>query len=147
MRKIRSIVFVCLLVLVYSCEVKPELISYGTDSCHFCKMTIVDQQHAAQYVTLKGKQFKFDAVECMLNDLSENGMNKLGLLLVSDYSRPGEMTDATQAIYLISPQIKSPMGANLSSFGTGLEAEQTKESHEGDLYTWEEMLSKYQISE
>jgi copper chaperone NosL len=108
-------------------------------------MTIVDQQHAAQYVTKKGKQFKFDAVECMLNDLSENGMDNLEILLVSDYSKPREMTDAARATYLISEAIKSPMGANLSSFGTRAAAEETAEDHSGDLYSWEEMLSKYEI--
>ena len=109
-------------------------------------MTIVDQQHAAQYVTKKGKQFKFDAVECMLNDLSENGMENLALLLVCDYANPGEMVDATQASYLISEEIKSPMGANLSSFGVDSDAESTVGIHGGELYSWEEMLRKYQVS-
>jgi copper chaperone NosL len=110
-------------------------------------MTIVDQQHAAQYVTKKGKQFKFDAVECMLNDLSENGMENLALLLVSDYVNPGAMTDATKATYLISEGIKSPMGANLSSFSGKADAEETLKTHGGELYSWEEMLRKYQVNE
>ena len=137
----------CLLSGTSSCEVKPAPIHYGMDSCHFCKMTIVDQQHAAQTVTRKGKQFKYDAVECMLNDLSENGMNQLEILLVSDYSNPGELTDATQATYLISEGIKSPMGANLSSFGSTLTAESANEIHGGKLYSWQEMLDKYKVSE
>ena len=147
MRKFTSIGFLCLLLTLCSCEIAPEPINFGTDSCSFCKMTIVDQQHAAQYVTKKGKQFKFDAVECMLNDLSENGMNNLEILLVSDYSNPGEMTDATRATYLISEGIKSPMGANLSSFGTKAGAEETANVHKGDLYSWEEMLSKYEVAQ
>ena len=84
MRIFLTLGFICLLFTVSSCEVKPVPINFGTDTCHFCKMTIVDQQHAAQYVTKKGKQFKFDAVECLLNDLSENGMNHFALLLVSN---------------------------------------------------------------
>ncbi len=137
----------CLLLIFSSCEIKPAPINYGSDSCHFCKMTIVDQQHAAQYVTKKGKQFKFDAVECMLNNLSENGMENLALLLVSDYVNPGKMTDATQATFLISEEIKSPMGANLSSFGERSGAEGAMESHGGELYSWLEMLRKYQVPE
>jgi copper chaperone NosL len=135
------------MLTVASCEVKPVPINYGTDSCHFCKMTIVDRQHAAQYVTKKGKQFKFDAVECMLNDLSENGKEHLALLLVSDYANPGKMTDAIQATYLISEEIKSPMGANLSSFAQKEDAERAMKSHGGELYSWEEMLRKYQVPE
>lgn len=146
MRIFLTLGFICLLFTVSSCEVKPVPINFGTDTCHFCKMTIVDQQHAAQYVTKKGKQFKFDAVECLLNDLSENGMNHLALLLVSNYSNPGEMTDAKEATYLISVEIKSPMGANLSSFGDQAEAESKFNVHGGKLYSWEEMLRKYQVA-
>lgn len=147
MRIFLTLGLLCLLFATSSCEVKPAPINYGTDSCHFCKMTIVDQQHAAQTVTRKGKQFKYDAVECMLNDLSENGMNQLEILLVSDYSNPGELTDATKATYLISEGIKSPMGANLSSFASTQTAESAHEIHEGKLYSWKEMLDKYMVSE
>lgn len=147
MKNFLSLGFICLLFTISSCEVKPVPINFGTDACHFCKMTIVDQQHAAQYVTKKGKQFKFDAVECMLNDFSENGIENLGVLLVSDYANPGEMTDATKAIYLISQEIKSPMGANLSSFGKPADAENTLRSHGGELYSWKEMLNKYRVPE
>lgn len=147
MRILLTLGLLCLLFAVTSCEVKPAPINFGTDSCHFCKMTIVDQQHAAQYVTKKGKQFKFDAVECMLNDLSENGMENLALMLVSDYVNPGAMTDATKATYLISEGIKSPMGANLSSFSGKAAAEETLKTHGGELYSWEEMLRKYQVAE
>lgn len=137
----------CLFLSFGSCEIKPADIHYGMDSCHFCKMTIVDQQHAAQYVTKKGKQFKFDAVECLFNELSEKGMDHIELMLVSDYFVPGKMTDATQATYLVSEKIKSPMGANLSSFASFEEAKEVLASHGGELYTWKEMLSKYQIVE
>ncbi len=147
MKNLLSVGIICLLLSVTSCEIKPAPINFGSDSCHFCKMTIVDRQHAAQYVTKKGKQFKFDAVECMLNDLSENGIGHLGLLLVSDYVHPGEMTDATQATYLISEGIKSPMGANLSSFSNKSDAENALETHGGELFLWKEMLIKYQVPE
>ena len=147
MRTILSLGLICLILALNSCEIKPAPINFGTDSCNFCKMTIVDQQHAAQYVTDKGKQFKFDAVECMLNDLSERGMGNIQLMLVSDYGQPGAMTDAVGAAYLISEEIKSPMGANLSSFASNSKAEETLKTHGGELFTWKEMLSKYQISE
>lgn len=147
MMKIKSLLFVVILALLVSCEIELEPIQFGVDSCHFCKMTIVDRQHAAQYVTKKGKQFKFDAVECMLNDLSENGMKHVELLMVADYSRPGEMTDAAEATYLICTEIKSPMGANLSSFSSLEQAQDVQNSQTGDLYTWMEMLHKYKVAE
>ena len=74
-------------------------------------------------------------------------MENLELMLVSDYGQPGMMTDATSATYLISEKIKSPMGANLSSFAQSSEATETMNTHGGELFTWKEMLSKYKISE
>ena len=56
-----------------SCKIEPQPIEYGKDQCNFCVMNIVDQNHSAQYVTKKGKQFKFDAIECMVNEVNEKG--------------------------------------------------------------------------
>ncbi|MDH3321968.1 MAG: nitrous oxide reductase accessory protein NosL [Flavobacteriaceae bacterium] len=134
---------ICLLFT--SCKVEPEKILYGSDACHFCKMTIVDQQHAAQYVTTKGKQFKFDAIECMLNDMSEKNTNNISVYLVSDYGNPGSMTDAQTATYLISQKIKSPMGAFLSAFSVEALAKKTQEENEGELYTWTTIKEKYDL--
>jgi copper chaperone NosL len=143
MKKVYTTAFAALLFLLVSCEIEAEKIQYGSDACAFCKMTIVDQQHAAQYVTNKGKQFKFDAIECMVNDLSEKDVETLAILLVAAYERPGEMTPAQQATYLISEKIKSPMGANLSAFSAVQAAKETQSENGGDIYTWPELLQKF----
>jgi copper chaperone NosL len=143
MKKVHITAFTALLCLLFSCDVEPEKINYGNDVCHFCKMTIVDQQHAAQYVTKKGKQFKFDAIECMVNELSEKEIEKIGILLVSDYTEPGQMTSALDATYLISNEIKSPMGAYLSAFQSAQTANNTKDESGGELYTWIQLLKKF----
>ena len=105
-----------LLVILSACSVQPAEINYGSDACHFCKMNIVDKQHAAQVVTEKGKAFKYDAVECMMNNLSKWKEATPALYLITDYGNPGVLTDATTAHYLISDNIPSPMGAFLSGF-------------------------------
>lgn len=128
-----------------SCSVEPEQINYGTDVCSFCKMTIVDQTHSAQFVTKKGKQFKFDAIECMVNHLGEKGGEDIGLLLISDYEHPGTMVSAVTATYLICEEIKSPMGANLSGFADMGTAVAVKEKQGGTLYTWNELLQKFDV--
>ena len=143
MKRLIFTAFTIILCALVSCETKPETINYGSDACAFCKMTIVDQEHSAQYVTKKGKQFKFDAIECMLNDISEKEIEKIGLLLVADYQNPGILVPAEEATYLISKEIKSPMGAYLSAFSSEKAANQTLEESGGKLYTWYEMLQKY----
>ena len=139
---LKSLVGLFALLLVISCKVEPEAIEYGKDQCNFCKMNIVDKTHAAQLVTNKGKQFKFDAIECMVNYLDENSEDEIALLLVSDYGNPGEMTDAKTATYLISPEIKSPMGANLSALSTSEKAKELQQKHSGEIFTWETLKQK-----
>ncbi|MFD1314606.1 nitrous oxide reductase accessory protein NosL [Namhaeicola litoreus] len=134
---------ICCLML--SCSVKPEPIEFGKESCHFCKMTIVDEQHAAQMVSKKGKQFKYDAIECMLNDLSESkNSDEMAIFLVSSYGE-SNLTDAQKATYLISKEIKSPMGAFLSAFQSKEMADKTLTEVDGQLYTWQEIREKYGI--
>jgi len=132
------------LLILLSCSTKPQPISYGQDVCHFCKMNIVDKQHAAQYVTKKGKQFKFDAIECMVSDLtSNNNENKIATLLVADFGTDGEMIDANSATYLICKEIKSPMGAFLSAFSTEEKAIETKTKLQGEIYSWTTLKEIY----
>ncbi len=131
-----------ILLLAISCKVEPEAIEYGKDQCSFCKMNVVDKTHASQYVTKKGKQFKFDAIECMINDLSDKSEDEIALLLVANYGNPGEMVDAKTATFLISPAIKSPMGANLSAFSSKNKAEELQLKFTGKIFTWETLKQK-----
>ncbi|WP_299524109.1 nitrous oxide reductase accessory protein NosL [uncultured Lutibacter sp.] len=139
---LKSFLGVAILALIVSCKVEPEAIEYGKDQCSFCKMNVVDKTHSAQYVTKKGKQFKFDAIECMINDLSEKTEEEMAIFLVANYGNPGEMIDAKTATFLISKEIKSPMGANLSAFSSKNKAEELQQKHGGENYTWETLKQK-----
>lgn len=139
----QRLLFMVLLALFFSCTVEPAKIEYGTDACHFCKMTIVDKQHAAQMVTAKGRSYKYDAIECMLNDLSNWPKDATELLLINDYASPGLLMDATISHFLISQSIPSPMGANLSGFRNYQTALETQNNSGGELYTWSELRQQY----
>ena len=144
MKNFKILTSISLFILLLSCKVEPQPINYGKDACHFCKMNIVDKQHADQYVTKKGKQFKFDAIECMVNDVvAKNHENSIAKLLVADYGTDGIMVDATTATYLICKEIKSPMGAFLSAFSTNEKAMETQKALGGDIYTWTTLKDKY----
>ena len=133
-----------MMLLFISCEVKQQPIVYGSDACHFCKMTIVDKQHASELVTNKGKAFKFDAIECLVNYINAGDVdtNEIGLLLVSNYPEKDHLVDAKTATYLISEKIPSPMGYNLSAFEKKEEAEKTHKAKGGQIYTWNELIEK-----
>lgn len=125
-----------LIVLLTSCSTQPEPINYDSDACHFCKMTIVSKTHSAQAVSVKGKQFKYDAIECMVNDLNSENNAEMSTMLVADYLDAGKMIPAEKATYLVSENIPSPMGANLSATASKAEAEQLKNENGGELFDW-----------
>jgi len=129
---------------LWGCSISPKPIDYGSDGCHFCSMTIVDRQHAAQIVTEKGKPFKFDASECMMNHLKEVDDSTIALFLVNDYNNPGELIDATQATYLVSKNIPSPMGEFLTAFANRDAAEMAHAENQGELLTWGELQEKFE---
>lgn len=131
------------LLLILSCSVKPKAIDYGNTACHYCSMTIVDKQHAAQVVTDKGKAYNFDAIECMLNHLKEESTAPIALYLVNDYLTPGELIDAQKSAYLISEAIPSPMGAFLTALQGKKEAQALVDQQGGKIYTWEEIQEKF----
>ena len=133
------------ILLLVSCEVSPKPIDYGSDGCHFCSMTIVDRQHAAEIVTKKGKAYKFDAVECMMNHLKDIDINTVGLFLVNDYLTPGELIDAKESTFLISKAIPSPMGEYLSAFRSRDVAEQIEAENKGELYSWDGLLTRFKV--
>lgn len=130
-----------LLLLFLSCNVSPKPIDYGSDGCHFCSMTIVDKVHAAEVVTKKGKVYKFDATECMINFMKEFDTAEIQHYLSNNYTEPEALIDATKATFLISKNIPSPMGEFLSAFKNKENAIKTQTEKGGTLYSWDELIN------
>jgi len=135
--------FLLVLNLLFSCSIEPSKIEYGKDACHYCKMTIVEETHAAQIVTKKGKPYKYDAIECLLNDFEDREEKDIALFLVTDYETPKKLIDAKTATYLISKNIKSPMGANLTSFTQKENAEKFATNGTDKIFNWEELQNHF----
>ena len=126
-------------ILLISCSNEPEPIVYGSDQCSFCKMTIVSKAHSAQMVTKKGKQIKYDAIECMVKDNLQNyEESEIAVMLVSDYLEPGSMLTAMDAAFVIDEKITSPMGANLAAIKKGSNPEKYSEAQ-----TWNELKKHF----
>ena len=138
---IRNIIVLSLILILGACSIEPQEINYGSDACHYCSMTIVDRQHAAQLVTAKGRAYKYDAIECMINDIDRRE-DDIAILLVNDYSNPGALVQAESATYLISESIPSPMGAYLSAFTEAANAQAIKNSAGGEVFNWESVQSE-----
>ncbi|HRW76828.1 MAG: nitrous oxide reductase accessory protein NosL [Lewinellaceae bacterium] len=124
---------------ILACSPGPQSIRYGEDACYFCKMTIVDQQHSAEAVTAKGKVYKFDAIECLVQYIIPLDEATFTHLLVADFDQPGSLIDARTASYLVSPNLPSPMGAFLNAFDNPNRSASVLHEQSGTLYSWDSL--------
>ena len=142
----KSIFYITLIGFIISgCSTKPQPIEYGKDQCIFCKMNVVDKAHSAQLVTKKGKQFKYDAIECLISDIDTREPEDIAIMLVANFNNPGEMIEAEKAVYIISPGIKSPMGANLSAVDDPSFAKSLIEENSGEIYNWKSVKAQINL--
>ena len=137
MKELKTVLLVTIFFVMNACSKSPKKIDYGNDGCHFFKMTIVDKIHGSELLTDKGKVFKFDATECMLNYIEENKNLRIGSLLTNYYEFPAEFVTVQEATFLISEKLPSPMGANLTAFKSNAIAEEILTEKGGQLFTWE----------
>lgn len=139
-RFIYYIVAMPVLLLLIGCSQEPAEIHYQQDECEHCKMMIADSRFAAQLVTEKGKAHKFDAIEC-LTSYRHNHSGQLDgtAIWVSDFRNPGTWLKGTEAVYIQSEVIRSPMGQNLLAFENKAEAKEHLEEYPGEILTWTEV--------
>jgi len=132
-------------IFFFCCTPEHKPIAYGQDKCDFCRMSIVDQRFGGEIVTQKGKVFKFDAVECMVNYLDEQveDDSKIKMILTNTYDRPGELLEARECLFLKSENMPSPMGMFLNPFGDISEALKYQKEQSGTIYKWEELKTEF----
>ncbi|HAO99729.1 MAG TPA: nitrous oxide reductase [Fibrobacteres bacterium] len=104
-----------MIAVLMGCSSGPVPLQYGTDSCHFCQMKLAQKSFGAERITAKGKVYKFDSIECLLESLRQEGREGDRIYVV-DFSRPGTLGPAESAIYLRAKGLQSPMGAGLAAF-------------------------------
>jgi copper chaperone NosL len=63
--------------------------------------------------------------------------------LVNDYSTPKELIEAKESMFLISKNLASPMGANLTAFGNKKNAEEMLKMKGGKLFTCPELNNHF----
>jgi len=136
-------IIIALVLISISCSISEHPIDYGTDECAYCKMIIMDHRYGSELVTDKGKVYKFDAAECLVDYMhyNEEIVLSASLLLVTPYTDPNMLYDARKASYLVSGKMPSPMGAYLNSFKDIETAREFQSTNGGDIYTWDELYA------
>jgi len=110
------ILFISLTFL--SCAQKEPTIDFGKTECAHCRMNVVDRQYGAALETVKGRQYVFDDVSCMVQFVSKGTVaeNQVKAWYVCDHAKPGTLIDATTALYLQGPSFRSPMRGDVAAF-------------------------------
>jgi copper chaperone NosL len=105
-------------------------------------MTIMDKRFGGEVITTKGKIYKFDSAECLVEYFKQDAEEKKSVrsLFVIDHSVPGQFIDATKAYYLHSEKLPSPMGANLSSVQDKATIDNYFLEYGGEVWTWDDVL-------
>jgi copper chaperone NosL len=104
-------------------------------------MRIADPRFGSELVTVRGKVYKFDSVECLVafSKRGDVAAADVHSLWVSDFANPGRLIDARSARYLRSDEIHSPMGLNALAFGAPADLEAARRQHQGEILSWEEL--------
>ncbi len=122
----------------------PEPISYGKNNCDYCKMTIVDRSFGAELVTTKGKKFKFDSIECLAAFEITGAVDEANILSmwVTDAANPETFVNSTEASFIFSKDIKSPMSVGLIAYSSEQTADSLSASSlSGQRVNWEQLTN------
>lgn len=141
----RDIFFIGLIMIVVAtgCSTEPQAIDYGKDVCEHCKMVIADEKYGAEVITKKGKVYKFDSAECLIDFTVENSSRietTDAQLLVINFAKPTTFIDARTAFYLKDKGYKSPMGGNIAPFETEMLADNNQISPDAKVLTFEQAV-------
>lgn len=136
------LILIPLLILLTSCGNKPEQINYGIDECEFCRMQISDNRYGAELVTDKGKVYKFDSIECliefaMVKNLIGDSDQKF---LVTDFAQPETFINASTAFYVHNENFRSPMGLNVSAFDSEISRQKFVAENNGQILNWIDVI-------
>ena len=137
------VVFVLLTMLILaSCGSEPEPINYGHDECEFCRMLITDNKYGAELVTDKGKIYKFDSIECMIEfSLVKNTLGDTNnKLLITDFDNPDNLVDARNSFYVKNDKFRSPMGLNVTAFNGEEQVQKFISENGGEKLSWVEVI-------
>lgn len=114
----KLMVLLPMLLLLPGCESEPQPIAYGKDDCAGCRMILVDKHYGTEFITGKGKVYKFDDVNCMVDFMSKEPAKSdtAGKALIVDFNASNQFIHADKAVFLKHPKLRSPMGSGIAAF-------------------------------
>jgi copper chaperone NosL len=133
-------------VFMAGCGTEPEPIRYGTDACEHCQMTLMDTRFGAELITSKGKVHKFDDVNCLISFMQKNEIEESSLshLLFIDYLRPEQLVSVSEACFVQSPAVRSPMASQVAVFSDCAVRDENARKWDGSPMTWQDVKAIFE---
>ena len=100
-------------------------------------MTIVDKKFACQWVTDKGKAFRFDDLHCLISD--ERLADTKGSAYVNDFAGEEQLIAADRMSFVKSETLQTPMGGKVAAFAKTADAAAFIKNNNGQQLTWEQV--------
>lgn len=136
-------------LLLVGCADGPRDLNIGSEECAHCRMIVSEEAFAAQLRTQHGISHVFDSIECLADfavQAGETGEPAIGGMWVTDFNSPGTWLDAEGAYYLRSPDLRSPMGMNLSAYASRNDVQASLDMHGGEILDWSDVRSLMQTA-
>jgi len=112
-------ILLCTMLFTLACgQAGPQPIRLNKDACSYCKMTVTHAEFAAQIATVKGRQYVFDDLGCMVSYIKENEQEKGNEYYVADFVKPESFLNVNEAKFIASDSLRSPMGGNMAAFSS-----------------------------
>jgi copper chaperone NosL len=127
-------------IVLESCKSgDPEAIKLNSDKCDNCSMTISDGRFGAEIITKKGRVYKFDDLQCLLDYKLEKSNINFTDFYVNDYTASNKLIDAQKAFYVQHEDVRSPMGGNYCAFEQDTSAINFSKKYHVIIKMWNEL--------
>lgn len=117
-------------------------IKYGQDVCADCNMIINEPRFAAAYAYEieegRYESLAFDDMGDLVNHLKKNQDKTIANIWAHDYESE-EWIDGEAAFYVVSPEIRSPMGHGIAAFAAEEDATALAAELGVEILDWDHM--------
>ncbi len=140
--KVVAVIIPFVLLSLSSCgTTKPEPIQLNKDKCSNCGMTITDLKFAAELITSKGRIYKFDDMQCMLNYKKDNAEKTVSSqFYVSDYLGDNNLISTEKAFFIKAENINGPMGGKYAAFSNKDSADDYVKKYKAQVSSWSKLI-------
>lgn len=112
-----NLIAVFIALFLTSCnQSAPQPIKLNIDKCDYCSMTIADSRFGTELITKKGRCYKFDDLQCLLDYKKEKTSADIKIFYVNVYQGNNQFIEASKAFYVHSESLRSPMNGNFAAF-------------------------------